>query len=657
MNSTHVVVTSKNNFIVWQYKTPKSSTVTGTRAKCKTFHMDDNPTGAVEVIQDLDNLDKIPVNTHNTLDPACCITCTDKCLIIGRESGLLQYYALPHVVLTNKYKIPTRPHKLAINCNSTRLSIIDVAGVMTVLDISEAVGRPSTSADGNKLERKDVWAMCWASDNPQLLAIMEKTRMYIFKGIYPEEPVSCSGYICSFNDLEIQAVLLDEIMESPERPTSKDHLIKLEVKSLRDTRQLLEKVGINEASLFIEENPHPRLWRLLAEAALKEMNLPMAESAFVRSRDYSRVLFVKKLKDINSEAIRKARIATYFKNFDEAEKVYMEADRSDLALNLRQILGDWFRVIQILKNGASAPDYLLKTAYNSTAEYFVHFNNWATAVEYYELAGNTAEIIECFYHLEEYKKLESFIQVLPEGDPLLKKIGDMFAANAVISEAVQAYCKFGNVNAAIDLCILHNRWNTAIDLAKKFNITKISDLFIKYTTHLEEQGSLFAAIDVNIQAKFYLHAAEHAFKLADQESKKINKSLLKVKKYYVYAARLLNMHKKAPNPAEWASDPMIYENAWKGAEAYHYYMLAQEQLYSGKLHDALCTAYKLQDYVNYISPEEVYSLLALTSCLDRSFGICSKALIKLKTLPEVSHLLPITTQLINKYLNSNYFYS
>jgi WD repeat-containing protein 35 len=119
MNSTHVVVTSKNNFIVWQYKTPKSSTVTGTRAKCKTFHMDDNPTGAVEVIQDLDNLDKIPVNTHNTLDPACCITCTDKCLIIGRESGLLQYYALPHVVLTNKYKIPTRPHKLAINCNST----------------------------------------------------------------------------------------------------------------------------------------------------------------------------------------------------------------------------------------------------------------------------------------------------------------------------------------------------------------------------------------------------------------------------------------------------------------------------------------------------------------------------------------------------------
>lgn len=57
------------------------------------------------------------------------------------------------------------------------------------------------------------------------------------------------------------------------------------------------------------------------------MNLTMADACFVRSKDYSKVLFVKKLADVNNEAIRRARIATYFKNFDEAEKIYMEADR------------------------------------------------------------------------------------------------------------------------------------------------------------------------------------------------------------------------------------------------------------------------------------------------------------------------------------------
>lgn len=114
---------------------------------------------------------------------------------------------------------------------------------------------------------------------------------------------------------------------------------------------------------------------------------------------------------------------------------------SDLALNLRQTLGDWFRVMQILKNGVTAPDYLLKTAYDSTADYFAHFNNWSSAAEYYELAKNISKLIDCYYHLEDYKSLENVIDYLPEGDPLLEKIGDMFASNAVHKETVKAYTK------------------------------------------------------------------------------------------------------------------------------------------------------------------------------------------------------------------------
>ena len=65
----------------------------------------------------------------------------------------------------------------------------------------------------------------------------------------------------------------------------------------------------------------------MAEAALKEINLPAAESAFIRSCDYAGILFIKKLQNINSEVIRKASVATYFGNFDEAEKLYLESDR------------------------------------------------------------------------------------------------------------------------------------------------------------------------------------------------------------------------------------------------------------------------------------------------------------------------------------------
>ena len=37
-----------------------------------------------------------------------------------------------------------------------------------------------------RFERKDVWDVRWAEDNPELFAMMEKTRMYVFKGLVAE---------------------------------------------------------------------------------------------------------------------------------------------------------------------------------------------------------------------------------------------------------------------------------------------------------------------------------------------------------------------------------------------------------------------------------------------------------------------------------------
>ena len=52
---------------------------------------------------------------------------------------------------------------------------------------------------------------------------------------------SCRRYICQFSDLQIRSVLLDEIMRDPDNPT-REHITELETKSLRDSRDLLDKV-------------------------------------------------------------------------------------------------------------------------------------------------------------------------------------------------------------------------------------------------------------------------------------------------------------------------------------------------------------------------------------------------------------------------------
>lgn len=204
MNSTHVIVASKDQFLLWQYHTPKgASSLHGVKIrKDKRYHIDDSPSGAAEVLTDLGEKAGFegPVKNNPTKDPICFITASDKILLIARESGVIQEYVLlPNVAICNRHLFANRTYKMAINCNSTRACVIDSTGLLNTIDLNEFSNKANEGQiNSGRIERKDVWSVCWAKDNPQLVAIMEKTRMYIFRGSDPEEPISCSGYICLF---------------------------------------------------------------------------------------------------------------------------------------------------------------------------------------------------------------------------------------------------------------------------------------------------------------------------------------------------------------------------------------------------------------------------------------------------------------------------
>jgi WD repeat-containing protein 35 len=51
----------------------------------------------------------------------------------------------------------------------------------------------------------------------------------------------------------------------------------------------------------------------------------------------------------NDKQKQRAEIHVYFKRFDEAEKIYKDMDRLDLAIDMRARLGDWFTVKDMLK--------------------------------------------------------------------------------------------------------------------------------------------------------------------------------------------------------------------------------------------------------------------------------------------------------------------
>lgn len=78
----------------------------------------------------------------------------------------------------------------------------------------------------------------------------------------------------------------------------------------RDTRALLAAGQDAEAHAFIQNNAHPRLWRLLAEHALERLDLDTAEKSFVHCRDMQGLQLVRHLSKLGDNDKQQAEVRT-----------------------------------------------------------------------------------------------------------------------------------------------------------------------------------------------------------------------------------------------------------------------------------------------------------------------------------------------------------
>ena len=71
----------------------------------------------------------------------------------------------------------------------------------------------------------------------------------------------------------------------------------------------------------------------MAESSLEQLNLKIAELAFVKCKDYQGIEFVKRLGNLQNDTMKQAEVAAYFKRFDEAERMYLDMDRRSVTYN------------------------------------------------------------------------------------------------------------------------------------------------------------------------------------------------------------------------------------------------------------------------------------------------------------------------------------
>lgn len=250
------------------------------------------------------------------------------------------------------------------------------------------------------------------------------------------------------------------------------------------------------------------------------------------------------------------------------------------------------------------------------------------------------------YFLEHFDELESCINKLPEKSPSLGKLGQMLASVGMCDQAVSAYLKQGDVKAAVDTCVNLKQWGAAVELAQKYKMPQVTTLLTQHAAQLLQEGRLFEAIELKRKAGRFMDAARLMTKLAEGETKK-NCDILSLKKIYVLAGLLLEDHFIAQAKLTGSSrtsvvanllpeDAALLDQVWHSAKGHHFMLLAQRQLRSGLIHSAVITSLRLPEFEGVVKVEDIYCMLALSSCADRSFGACSKAFMKLESLDSIN---------------------
>ncbi len=214
----------------------------------------------------------------------------------------------------------------------------------------------------------------------------------------------------------------------------------------------------------------------------------IAEKCFVRLEDYPGLRFVEKLKHLEKLKAR-AEVAVYQSRFDEAENIYREIDRYDLIVQLRVRIGDFSRVLQLLRSRSGSDDEL-RVSLNRLAIDCYDSLQWEKAIQYLMESGTSDKLLDCLYKMQSFEGLSSHVGRVNDESHVLSTLAGWFDSVGMYQEAIDCFLQCKNIKAALDSCIRLNKWKHAIELGEKHNFSQVEGLFRKMVSALVNQGPL-----------------------------------------------------------------------------------------------------------------------------------------------------------------------
>ena len=477
--------------------------------------------------------------------------------------------------------------------------------------------------------------------------------------------IKCSDYLGKYYNNEISTIKIEKLNNDRNNDffEGKNYIKIYQNKVLKEFNELLENSQITDLKPALEyasKKPCNTFYSKIAKKALEKLDFDSAQTAMLQTGDLEGLQFLNKIKNIEDDELKKAEILEFNNNYDEASNKYKNMGRNDLNLAMNIKLGKWDKVTDMMSKNDDK-DENLKIAYNNYADELFEKKDYDKAEEYYKKSGNLHGLVNTYFAKEEYNKASDMIDIIPKEDEFLEKMGDKFKGLGMCEEAVKAYSKRGNLKKAMETYIENNKWGEAVELSRENDFYNMEQLTNKFGNEFIKNGRKLDLVELFNKANMKLKVNKYLSEIA-YDMRKLRANPLIIKKIYVLAALELENYKKRISDSQINNEEhqdnnndikiknkdnenkiinnkyttkdidKILFNSWKGAEAFHYYMLCQHQLYNRKFKEACKTSIRLTLYEKELGSEDVYRLIALCSYLNKSFNICSNALSTLEKL-------------------------
>ncbi len=158
----------------------------------------------------------------------------------------------------------------------------------------------------------------------------------------------------------------------------------------------------------------------------------------------------------------------------------------------------------------------MRDAWDYIGEQYCDRFKWRKATQYFKQSRNLDRLCDCLFRLEAFDELSAVSKEVPDGTQLLQKLAAKFESMGMHNEAVDCYIRCGNPKAAVDCCVILNRWDIALKLAEEHNFPQVEGLLTRYASNLMIKGKRLEAVELYRRADRPTDAALLIADIAEQ---------------------------------------------------------------------------------------------------------------------------------------------